>query len=295
MFESSNFLSNRCIKKCLIMLMVAMLLLAVILVPAATANNKVRIGGDVVVDEGLVVKDAVAVGGNVTVYGVVRDSAVAVGGSVFLGPKAVVRKDVVSIGGDIKKAPGAKIHGDMVELNIPGISAVLPFLMEDTSVGWFWAFELTTLFGLLALAAMIVALMPGTFDLISKNVHHNMLKVVLVGIVGLAATVPLSIFFVISIIGIPLVALEALMVGCAILIGYFAVAQLIGNRLAGALKRPGLNILWGTLLGLFILWAIGWVPFLGPLVKALAVVLGFGGVLATVFRYSGFQSETATT
>ena len=37
-----------------LVIVVAMLLLAVILVPAATANNKVRIGGDVVVDEGLV-------------------------------------------------------------------------------------------------------------------------------------------------------------------------------------------------------------------------------------------------
>jgi len=83
----------------------AALALALVLLPAsgAIANDRVRIGGDVVVEKGMTVKDAVAVGGNVTVNGVVNKSAVAVGGSVFLGPDAVVRKDVVCIGGVIEK------------------------------------------------------------------------------------------------------------------------------------------------------------------------------------------------
>ncbi|MCP4630922.1 MAG: hypothetical protein GY850_46555 [bacterium] len=87
------------------------------------------------------VKDAVAVGGSVTVNGRVRDSAVAVGGSVILGPAAVIGKDVVSIGGAVKQAQGSKIHGDVVELNIPGVSAIIPFFMEDTSSSWYWTFK----------------------------------------------------------------------------------------------------------------------------------------------------------
>ena len=85
-------------------------------------KNKVRIGGNVVVEEGTEVKDAAAVGGSVTVDGKVRDSAVAVGGSVILNPNAVIGKNVVSIGGAVKQAQGSKIHGDLVELNIPGVS-----------------------------------------------------------------------------------------------------------------------------------------------------------------------------
>ena len=83
-------------------------ILPIVLFPLVSANarDKVRIGGDVVVEEGTEVKDAVAVGGSVTVNGTVRDSAVAVGGSVILGPDAVVGKDVVSVGGAVKQAPG---------------------------------------------------------------------------------------------------------------------------------------------------------------------------------------------
>ena len=81
-----------------------------------------------------------------------------------------------------------------------------------------------------------------------------------------------------------MVALELFLVGCAMLVGYIAMAQFVGNRLAAAIKRPGLNILWVTVLGLILLWAIGWVPFLGSAVKSAAILLGFGAVLVTIFN-----------
>jgi len=261
----------------------------------AFANDRVRIGGDVVVEKGMTVKDAVAVGGNVTVNGVVNKSAVAVGGSVFLGPDAVVRKDVVCIGGVIEKQEGARIGGDIVEMSIPGLKAVLPYLYEETPVGWLVVFEIITFAGLLALALLIVALIPGPVGLISENVRQNLLKVTLCGILGVLVIVPLAVFLMITVIGIPLVALEVLLVGGAMLVGYIAMAQFIGDRLAAAIKRPGLNILWVTFLGLILLWAIGWVPFLGPAVKSAAILLGFGAVLVTIFSSINRRREARLT
>lgn len=266
-------------------LICAALALALVHLPAggATANDRVRIGGDLVVEKGMAFKDAVAVGGNVTVNGVVNKSAVAVGGSVFLGPDAVVRKDVVCIGGVIEKHEGSRIGGSIVEMSIPGLKAVLPFLYEETPVGWLVVFEIITFAGLLALALLIVAVIPGPVGLISENVRQNLLKVTFSGILGVLVIVPLAIFLMITVIGIPLVALEVLLVGGALLVGYIAMAQFVGDRLAAAIKRPGLNILWVTVLGLILLWAIGWVPFLGPAVKSAATLLGFGAVIVTVF------------
>jgi hypothetical protein len=253
-------------------------------VGGALAKNRVRIGGDVVVAKGMTVKDAVAVGGNVTVNGVVKKSVVAVGGSVFLGPEAVVHKDVVCVGGIIDRQEGARIGGDIVEMSIPGLKAILPYFYEETPVGWVVAFEIISFAGLLALALLVVALIPGPVGLISDNVRQNLLKVTLCGILGIAVIIPLAVFLMITIIGIPLVALELLLVGCAMLVGYIAMAQFVGNRLAAAIKRPGLNILWVTFLGLILLWAIGWIPFLGSAVKSAAILLGFGAVLVTVFN-----------
>ena len=264
-------------------LMAVMLPLVLFPFMSADAKNKVRIGGDVVVEEGTEVKDAVAVGGSVTVNGKVRDSAVAVGGSVILGPDAVIGKDVVSVGGAVKQAQGSKIHGDVVELNIPGVSSIIPFFLEDTSSGWFWTFKIISLLGFLALAVLLVALLPRPFDLITDNVQQNLGKAILWAVLGLVVLVPLAIFLAISVVGIPLIALEVFLAGIAFLVGYIAIAQLIGDKIAALMKRPALNAIWLTVMGLLVLWLIGWVPFLGSLVKAAAIVLGFGGVLTTLF------------
>ena len=265
---------------------IAAVILPLVLVPLVSANakDKVRIGGDVVVDQGTEVKDAVAVGGSVTVNGKVRDSAVAVGGAVILGPNAVIGKDVVSIGGAVKQAQGSVIHGDIVEMNIPGISALIPFFFEDTSSSWFWTFKIVSLLGFLALAVLVVALVPKPFNLITDNVQQNLGKIILWGILGLVVLIPLTVFLTISVIGIPLIALEVVLAGIAFLVGYIAIAQIIGDKIAALMKRPALNVIWLTVMGLLALWLIGWVPFLGSLVKAMAVLLGFGGVLATLFN-----------
>jgi len=266
-------------------LLLLSIIFSIVLFPlvGANAKDKVRIGGNVIVEEGTEVKDAVAVGGSVTVNGTVRDSAVAVGGSVTLGPGAVIGKDVVSVGGTVKQAPGSKIHGDVVELNIPGVSSIIPFFLEDTSAGWFWTFKIISLLGFLALAVLLVALLPKPFDLITDNVQQNLGKVILWAVLGLVVLVPLAIFLVISVVGIPLIALEIFLAGIGFLVGYIAIAKLIGDKIAALMKRPALSVIWLTVMGLLALWLIGWVPFLGSLIKAAAIVLGFGGVLATLF------------
>jgi MFS family permease len=261
---------------------------------SANAKDKVRIGGNVVVDEGTEVKDAVAVGGSVTVKGKVRDSAVAVGGSVILGPNAVIGKDVVSIGGAVKQARGSKIHGDVVEVNIPGVSAIIPFFFEDTSSSWYWTFKITSLLGFLALAVLLVAVLPKPFDLITNNVQQNLGKAILWAVLGLVVLVPLAFFLLISVVGIPLIALEVFLAGIAFIVGYIAIAQLIGDKIAALIKRPALSVIWLTVVGLLALWLIGWVPLLGSIVKAAAIVLGFGGVLTTLFiSRKRFQVDSA--
>jgi hypothetical protein len=260
-------------------------ILPIVLFPLFSANaaDKVRIGGDVFIAAGTEVKDAVAVGGSVTVNGKVRASAVAVGGSVILGPDAVIGKDVVSIGGAVKQAQGSKIHGDVVELNIPGVSAIIPFFLEDRSSSWFWTIKIATFLGFMALAVLLVAVLPKPFDLITDNVQQNLGKAILWALLGLVVLVPLALFLVISVVGIPLIALEVFLAGIAFLVGYIAIAQLIGDKIAALIKRPALSVIWLTVIGLLALWLIGWVPFLGSLVKAAAIVLGFGGVLTTLF------------
>jgi len=250
----------------------------------ASADDReiVRIGSDVLVEEGLKVGDAVAVGGNITVRGTVTGDVVAVGGSVILGSKAVVNGDVVSVGGAIEKMEGARIRGDIVEVGVPGVSSVVRALSKGKGRGWYWVFRIVSFVGLLALALLLVAIIPKPFASISDKVTASTLKVILWGLLGLGLTVPLTILLIISLVGIPLIPLEIVLLACAFLIGYIAVAQLVGTRMAAALKKPDLNILWMTSMGLITLWVVGFVPVLGWIVKGAVALLGFGGVVATL-------------
>jgi len=257
--------------------------LALFSISGAQAKEIVKFGSDVFIDKNMTVKEVVVFGANITVNGTVQKDVVAIGGNIFLGPTARVGKEVVSIGGSIYKEPGAQIGDDEVELNIPGLSSLIGFSTTTSWVGWALAFKIFVFIGFLTLALVVVATIPKPFSLISINVQQNTLKAILLGILGLVVLVPLAVFLAITIIGLPLVALEVFVVGIAFLVGYIAIAQLIGDKIAALMKRPAMNALWVTLLGLLTLWLIGWVPFIGSLVKAAAIFLGFGGVLATIF------------
>ena len=259
------------------------LLLALFLICDAQAKEIVKFGSDIIVDKNMTVKEVVVFGANITINGTVQKDVVAIGGDVLLGPTAKVGKEVISIGGAIHKEPGAHIGDNEVELNIPGLSSLIGFSTTTNWVGWALTFKIFSFIGFVALALVIVAVIPKPFGLISTNVQQNTLKAILLGVLGLVALVPLAIFLAITIIGLPLVALEIFIVGIAFLVGYIAIAQLVGDKIAVLLKRPALNALWVTLLGLLTLWLIGWVPVIGSVVKAVAILLGFGGVLATLF------------
>jgi hypothetical protein len=81
----------------------------------------------VTVDEGRVVKDAVAIGGSVTVHsgGRVTGNAVAIGGDVHLKANAHVEGDTVAIGGEILKEEGASLGGSEVAI-LSGAKHLLP-------------------------------------------------------------------------------------------------------------------------------------------------------------------------
>lgn len=270
-------------KNLLVCFLVAALLLGIRSIVGAEVRDIVKVGGDFVVEDGMRVSDVVTIGGHVTVKGMVDGDVVIVAGSVSLGPKAIVRGDVVSVGGTIEKDEGAEVHGNLVEVNIPGISSFILSVFKCSN--WqapLWAFRIIRFIGFLALSLLIAAIIPKPVSIISGMVEKNVLKVSLWGLLSVALIVPLAIILAVSVVGLVLIPLEIILVICAFLIGYIAVAQLIGKKMTAALKRPDQPLLCNTLWGLIILWVIGWVPVLAWLVKAVVMLLGLGAVTASL-------------
>ncbi|MDW7675878.1 MAG: hypothetical protein SCK28_15240, partial [Bacillota bacterium] len=109
---------------------------------------------------------------------------------------------------------------------------------------------------------------------------------------GLAAWViyPFAILvLVLTIIGIPIAILLAMLIPVIYLIGLITTAialgngrirEMLGNSFTWA-KEP--NILIGAIIGVLVLWLVGKAPIVGALVIPIVAVLGMGVALTTKF------------
>ncbi|MHB9096848.1 MAG: bactofilin family protein [Syntrophales bacterium] len=277
-------------------------ILGLLLGPAAAgaAEDKsiIKIGSDVTIEAGQKVRTVVAIGGQITVSGIVEKNVVAVGGSVVLTKTAVVEGNVVALGGVIVIGRDARVDGSLTEINSSNLYETLTAALSTEWEGWSWIFAIISLsifLVILVLALLTVALLPKPVRVISEAIRDNTFKVVLCGLLGLVLIAPLALLLTISVVGIALIPLEVIIVACSIVLGFISVGQLIGGRALHLLKRPNPGMLRETFWGLIILWIIGWVPYIGWMVKALAIVVGLGATLITRFgTHQGWKCTPPT-
>jgi hypothetical protein len=273
-------------KKKTVLILVAGLLLCFVTTVGAESSNVVKIGSDVTIEEGTKVHNVLAIGGQVTVEGVVENNIVALGGSVVLTRTAVVRGNVFALGGIIVRGRGAEVHGNVTEINADDISSAIANALSEEWEGWSWIFAIVSVaifLGILLLTVITVFLIPKPVRLIAAAVREKPFKVTVWGLAGLVLVVPLAVLLAVSVVGIVLIPLEMVIVLCAVLIGFISASQLVGQKLFAILKRQDQSMMRETVWGLIVLWLIGWIPYVGWMVKMCAVILGLGGVLLTRF------------
>jgi len=273
-------------KLVLIVLLVSGLLFGAGTAGASEDRNIIKIGSDVTIESGMKVRNVVTIGGQITVDGAVDNNVVAVGGSVVLTKKAVVGGNVLSLGGVIVSARDAQVSGSLTEINSSNLYETLTAAMSAEWEGWSWIFAVISLaifLVILVVALLIAALLPKPVRVIGEAITENTFKVVLCGLLGLVLIVPLALLLTVSVVGIALIPLEVIIVVASVLLGFIAVGQLIGGSILRLFKRPKRGIVRETFWGLIVLWLIGWLPYIGWMVKALAIVLGLGAVLITRF------------
>jgi MFS family permease len=245
-----------------------------------------RIGQDISVDEGTTVRHVVAVGGQVTVSGVVEHHVVVVGGSVVLTATAIVGGNILAVGGVIVMGKGADVQGSMTEIDASDIADAVETVINGDWEGWSWVFAILSIFifiVILILALLVVAFLPRPLLMVASAIQGHFFRVTLWGLAAMVSVVPLAVLLTISVIGIVLIPLELTLVACAVLIGFSAVAQIIGRKIFTLLGKKEQSMFRETFWGLIVLWVVGWVPYLGMLVKVCAVVIGLGGAFLTRF------------
>ena len=250
-------------------------------------GDRTSLGHNVIIEANETVRDPVAICGNVIVKGHVVGDAVAVMGDVKVREGGRIDGDATAVGGTVSREPGAFIGGEITSISMPlwGLMTAIPmYLLPISSMCLLLVFLKSVLFAILA--AVIVALFPARIGTIADVVLERPGWSFIYGFVGLLLILPIALILIITCIGIPLVAVEAILVLAVEIAGYIGVALAIGRRVGEAVHRPISSGVLAAVIGSLILGVIHIVPAIGVIVGFFLSLMGAGAVLITGFGAS---------
>ncbi|MBL8921607.1 MAG: hypothetical protein JNJ54_22290 [Myxococcaceae bacterium] len=255
-------------------------------------GEAVSAGSPVVIAAGEAVKDAVAYGGPVVVESGARvtGDAVAFGGDVVLKDRAIVEGDAVSFGGRVVREGNATVKGEEVSFGGSGIvssmaahaakaSNATSAHEDDKSGGLSIAAFLVQFVVFFVFGFLLMVFAPQRMKGLESAVRSQPVLSGVVGFLALVVALPLTVFLLITLIGIPVAALLWLALAFVVPMGLAAIANAVGTAMPlGRVRRTQAMVL---AVGLFALLLVAQVPVMGPLVLSLAVCVSLGAVLRT--------------
>ncbi|MBV8118124.1 MAG: hypothetical protein JOZ01_09105 [Candidatus Eremiobacteraeota bacterium] len=221
--------------------------------------------GSVVVEEGQVVEgDINVVGGDVTVAGTVDGDVNVVGGNIYLRGDGKINGQEHAIGGEVAQSvvPWAASSDDVQTY------------MPDHRMWWRIAWDVVVL--------VFFLIFPLRTRMAVGRLEQHPALATGVGLLGWVAVVPLLILLAVTVVLIPLIFVEFVLLTAAVFIGTAALALLIGRRFYELLSPNATPTpLIALVLGLTLLTAAQLVPVVGVLVSLLTALVGLGAVLLT--------------
>lgn len=256
----------------------------------ARGEDVIRFYRDAVIAENMDVADVVVIGGSATVFGRVENTITVLGGFVILKPGAYVGGDIVSVGGEIIKEAGAELGGRATTIYLPRFIPSFATLFKG---GWLamWAtVSVLVLIGVLGLAILLTALMPGNMKLVVHQLDTSFGIMLLWGLLWMVLIVPVGLILAVSIIGVILIPVEIVIVVLALIVGYIAAAIFIGKHILSSFVKKPLPVV-DAIVGIALLYLIGFVPVVGMIINNLFLLAGFGAVLTTRFGTGGKKKK----
>jgi len=253
--------------------------------PGERWRDVVALRGNVRMGAGSSARQVTAVLGSVELEpgATVEKEAVAVGGNVHVASGAHVGNDAVSVGGEVVIDQGGTVDGQEVSVNVPGFAGILglaspsspvskaisPLLKVGQVLAKFVVFFL--------LGLLLLAVAPARLDRVTASLTRSPLRDVLVGVLGTVAMPVLAVLLAVTIVGILLIPVQVIAILVAGILGYTALALLIGRALP---FRPEKGTAVVQLaIGTAIVVAISEIPFVGIMAMVSAWFLVFGAVL----------------
>ncbi len=170
----------------------------------------------------------------------------------------------------------------------PGHHRVFPFY--PPFMGWTGrlASQILGMIVVFALAALVYTLFPRNTNNIMEAVEQRTGPAILWGVLAVILAVPIAILLAITIIGIPLILVQFLLLAVAWILGYTGVSLWLGGRVLQSTFAGTSNPLGEIALGVLLLGIIGFIPVLGSLVGIGVFMLAVGAALSTRFGTEDF-------
>lgn len=251
-----------------------------------------RIGNDVVVEKGETVNEATAIQGDVIVKGHVKGDVTAVLGNVYVRSGGKVDGDAVAVAGKVIRTGTGDIGGDVTSLDL-GIPRhawwSLPggaWWTSPSKLGgwWFYAAYMGGLMILSALLSLVViALFPQRMSTIADGVIARPGWSLLYGVLLAILVLPVAVLLAITCIGIPLIAVQAVLVIMLVVAGAAGMKLAIGQKIGETAGQPIRSLLLAGVLGSFVMSLLHLVPFIGGVVVYTLLTVGIGAALMTGF------------
>lgn len=274
-------------------------------------NNVVSIGQGRIIGVDEVVHDAVVIGADLTVYGIVNGDAVCIGGDLKVGPQAVIKGDVVNIGGQLNIDPLAKTYKERVNIggfpfgflknikdaDFKKINERMIIVTKILRLTGDFIFILFLLF----FAFLMTVFMPKQFNHIEEYLTNEFPRCTLLGIACMVGFPIAILLFVISMVGILAVPFLLLAIVVSCMMGYVVFSRVLGSKIL--VNSPiMLQIFIGLLLlhipslvGDILLLSNGFIPAaIGHIFRVIGIIIflcvnfiGLGAVVYSVWGTRG--------
>jgi cytoskeletal protein CcmA (bactofilin family) len=259
---------------------------------SAPVNGNAHLAGGKITITGAIKGNLHAAAGRVTIDGPVGGDASVAGGKLVLGPNARIDGKLTFRGGDLVQDPAAVVSGTVEHTTgrRHHDDEFVPFGRYGR--GWIWTA------GLMLLAAIIAGALPGPTRRMAQELRAHPWTAPLIGFIALTCIPIAAVIVMITVIGIPIGLLALMGYVVLLLVGYVWVSVVVSGLLLDRFKadvasqtewRVGAAVLAMLALGL-----LARLPFIGHFVGFVALIVGVGMVVATIFRSRIAQTSTAS-
>jgi hypothetical protein len=268
-------------------------------VNAPVKGDLIAAGGKVSVDSDVGGK-VIAAGGVVEMNGSVGTNLLLAGGEVNVTKATTVGRDALLSGGSVKNAGTIngtlKISGSNVQNTGTAASTVIESSQQRGegngkeqrsegygSLNWLGPFlALLMALGFLVIGLLLIALFPGAATTLEGMVLTQPVRTLLIGAGGLIAGGIICLLLLITIVGIPLALLVALLLAATVTLSGLVTALALGIWIGRVMKMTTSPLIL-FIAGFVLLNLLQLIPIIGGLIWLISLLLGTGAIFSAAW------------